>query len=418
MPEIKNVCAREILDSRGNPTVEAEVILSDGAVGVGQVPSGASTGSSEALEKRDNLEKRYHGRGVLGALESVNEEICGALVGMDGYDLAEADFVMCALDGTAGKRRLGANSLLAVSIALAKAGANSLGIPLYRHLGGILPKRLPVPMMNVLNGGAHADNNLDIQEFMLIPLGAPSFAEGVRMCAEVYHTLSAILTSRGLSRSVGDEGGFAPSLESDKMALELLLEAIERAGYKAGFDIMLGLDIASSELREGKEYILPKRGVKYTSDELIDYISSLVENYPIFSVEDAVGEDDKYGWQRLTEKLSGRVLLVGDDLFVTDPMRVRDGIDERLGNAVLLKPNQIGTVSECAEASLTARLGGFRTVTSHRSGDTEDTFIADLSVALSSDLIKSGAPVRAERTAKYNRLMKIEEEMFGAQYGV
>ena len=418
MPEIKRVYAREILDSRGNPTVEAEVTLSDGAVGAGQVPSGASTGSGEAHEKRDSKNVRYHGRGVLGAVSSVNELISPALVGMDGYDLDEADGVMSALDGSFGKTSLGANAILAVSIALAKAGAASLGIPIYRYLGGSLAKRLPVPMMNILNGGAHAGNNVDIQEFMIIPVGAASFAEGVRMCSEVYHTLGNVLSSRGLSRSVGDEGGFAPSLDGDKEALELILEAIERSGYKSGMDFMLGLDVAASEWREGKEYILPKRKIKYTSDELISYIASLVDSYPIFSVEDGVSEDDKYGWQRLTERLGKRTVLVGDDLFVTNPDRVRDGIDSGIANAVLLKPNQIGTVTECAAASLIARVGGYKTVMSHRSGDTEDTFIADLAVALSCDLIKSGAPARAERTAKYNRLMKIEDELFSSEYGI
>lgn len=418
MREIKEIRAREILDSRGNPTVEAEVTLADGAIGVGQVPSGASRGDGEAFERRDTESKRYHGRGVLGAVSAVNELIAPALVGMDGLDLDEADSVMGALDGSYNKSTLGANAILAVSIALAKAGAASLGIPLYRYLGGALVKRLPIPMMNILNGGAHASNNVDIQEFMIIPIGAPSLADGVRMCSEIYHTLGGVLDSRGLSRSVGDEGGFAPSLDGDREALELILEAVERSGYKAGYDVMLGLDVAASEWRDGKEYLLPKRGIRYTSDELITYIEGLVADYPIFSVEDGVGEDDKHGWRRLTERLGKRTVLVGDDLFVTDPERVADGVRENIANAVLLKPNQIGSVTECASASIVARLGGYKTVMSHRSGDTEDTFIADLAVALSSDLIKSGAPTRSERTAKYNRLMKIEEELFLGEYGI
>ncbi len=418
MPEIKRIHAREILDSRGNPTVEAEVTLSDGSVGVGQVPSGASTGSAEAHEKRDEERERYGRRGVLGAVTGVNELIEPALVGMDAFDLDEADSVMIALDGTYSKSNIGANAILAVSIALAKAGAASLRVPLYRYLGGALAKRLPMPMMNILNGGAHAGNNLDIQEFMIIPTGAASFADGVRMCAEIYHTLGNVLNSRGLSRSVGDEGGFAPDLEGDKDALELILEAVERSGYKAGFDIMLGLDIAASEWRDGKEYILPKRKIRFTSDELVSYISELVGAYPIYSVEDGVGEDDKYGWKRLTDNLGKKCVLVGDDLFVTNPERVQDGIEGGIANALLIKPNQIGSVTETASAAFIARHAGYKTVMSHRSGETEDTFIADLAVALSSDLIKSGAPARGERTAKYNRLMKIEQELFSADFGV
>ena len=418
MIEIKGVRAREILDSRGNPTVEAEVALSDGAVGVGQVPSGASRGSGEAFERRDTEAKRYHRKGTLGAVNAVNDLIAPALIGMDGLDLDEADGVMSALDGSYTKSNLGANAILAVSIALAKAGAASLGIPLYRYLGGALVKRLPIPMMNILNGGAHASNNVDIQEFMVIPIGAPSFSDGVRICSEIYHTLGNLLDSRSLSRAVGDEGGFAPSLDGDREAIELILEATERSGYKAGYDVMLGLDVAASEWRDGKEYFLPKRKIRYTSDELIAYIEDLVRSYPIFSVEDGVGEDDKLGWQRLTEKLGSKTVLVGDDLFVTDPERVADGVRDNIANAVLLKPNQIGSVTECASAAFVSRLGGYKTVMSHRSGDTEDTFIADLAVALSCDMIKSGAPTRSERTAKYNRLMKIEEEMFLSEYGI
>ncbi len=417
MPQIAKITAREILDSRGNPTVESEVTLTDGSVGVGQVPSGASTGINEAAEKRDKDDPRYHRMGVEGAVASVNEMIFPALVGMDAHDLDEADSVMIALDGAYNKSNLGANAILSVSIALAKAGAVSLGVSLYRYLGGFLVKKMPVPMMNILNGGAHAGNNIDIQEFMIIPIGAGSFTDGVRISSEIYHTLRNLLKVKGLSTSVGDEGGFAPSLNDEREAIEIIIEAIEKSGYSAGREVVLGLDIASSEWLTDGGYSLPKAKRKMTSDELIELVESLVNSYPILSVEDAVGETDFFGWKRLTERLSEKCILVGDDLFVTDPERVRNGIAEGMANAVLIKPNQVGTVTETADAVRAASLGGYKTIMSHRSGDTEDTFIADLAVALSCDFIKCGAPTRSERTAKYNRLMKIESELFSSNYG-
>lgn len=416
MSEIISVCAREILDSRGEPTVEAEVRLSDGSVATGQVPSGASTGKYEAAELRDTQSARYRKRGTLTAVKNVNELISPALVGMRITDIDEADAVMIALDGVYNKSKLGANAILSVSIAVAKAGAASFGMPLYRYLGGALVHKMPVPMMNILNGGVHAGNNIDIQEFMIIPTGAPSFSDGVRMCSEVYHTLKNILSSKGYSTAVGDEGGFAPMLPSDEDALSAIAAAIEKAGYSVGEDFMLALDAAASEWKTDGGYTLPKRRIRYTSDELIDYFASLVSRYPILSLEDAVGEGDTYGWKRLTERLGDKCLLVGDDLFVTDRERVADGIRNKTANAVLIKPNQIGTVSETADAVSCAKGGGYKTVMSHRSGDTEDTFIADLAVAFGCDFIKSGAPTRAERTAKYNRLMKIESELFSPEY--
>ena len=418
MSEITKICAREILDSRGNPTLEAEVTLSDGTVATAEVPSGASTGINEAVELRDAMQDRYHKKGVLCAVENVNEKIHPALVGMDVTEIDEADSVMIALDGAYNKSNLGANAILSVSIALAKAGAESVGMPLYRYLGGALVKKMPVPMMNILNGGAHAGNNIDIQEFMIIPSGATSLSEGVRMCSEVYHTLKNILSSKGLSTAVGDEGGFAPMLPSDEEAIKMILSAIEKSGYTAGEDFMLGLDAAASEWYTDGGYVMPKRNKRYTSDELVEYFSELINKYPILSIEDAVGEEDNYGWRRLTERISKKCILVGDDLFVTDPRRVSEGIAENIANAVLIKPNQIGTVTETAEAVFTAKAGGYKTAMSHRSGDTSDTFIADFAVALSCDFIKTGAPARAERTAKYNRLMKIESELFSSSYGI
>lgn len=417
MSEIIKISAREILDSRANPTVEAEVTLSDGTVAAAQVPSGASTGINEAVELRDSESGRYHKRGTLTAVKNVNEKIHPALVGMDVLDIDEADSVMIALDGAYNKSNLGANAILSVSMAILKAGAASLGIPLYRYLGGALTRRLPVPMMNILNGGAHAGNNIDIQEFMIVPTGAASFTDGVRMCSEVYHTLKNILSAKGLSTAVGDEGGFAPMLPSDEEAIKAIISAIEKSGYTAGEDFMLGIDAAASEWCEDGIYVLPKRGTKFTADELVEYFAALTERYPIISIEDAVGEEDTYGWKRLTERLSQKCVLVGDDLFVTDPLRVLKGIEENVANAVLIKPNQIGTVTETADAVSVAKSAGYKTVMSHRSADTEDTFIADLAVGLACDYIKTGAPARAERTAKYNRLMKIENEIFSPIYG-
>lgn len=417
MTEITKVCAREIIDSRGNPTVEAEVTLSDGTVATAEVPSGASTGMHEAKELRDSGEKRYHKKGVLTAVKNVNERIHPALVGMDVTDVDEADSVMIALDGAYNKSNLGANAILSVSIAIVKAAAASLGIPLYRYLGGALVKKMPIPMMNVLNGGVHAGNNIDIQEFMIIPTGAPSFCDAVRMCSEVYHTLQNILSTKGLSTAVGDEGGFAPMLPSDEEAIKVIISAIEKSGYKPGEDFMLGLDAAASEWKTENGYVMPKRNEKYTSDELVEYFAALTEKYPILSIEDGVGENDEYGWGKITEKLSKKCILVGDDLFVTDSQRLEVGIEKNIANAILIKPNQIGTVTETAEAIFTARRGGYKTVMSHRSGDTADSFIADFAVATSCDFIKTGAPARAERVAKYNRLMKIESELFSSTYG-
>ncbi len=418
MAEISKVTAREILDSRANPTVEAEVTLSDGAVGTASVPSGASTGKYEAREKRDSNSPRYHKRGVLETVRGVNDIISPALVGMDAFDSSEADSVMIALDGMYNKSNLGANAILSVSLALARAAAASLGIPLYRYLGGALVRKMPIPMMNILNGGKHADNNIDIQEFMIIPNGAETFSEGVRMCAEVYHTLKNILAAEKLGTAVGDEGGFAPLLESDEEAIKLIIRAAHESGYKENSDFMIGIDAAASEWWCGGGYVLPKRGVHKTSDELVDYFRDVCEKYPILSLEDAVGEEDMHGWSRITERLFDLgTMLVGDDLFVTDPVRVSEGIERGIANAVLIKPNQIGSLSETADAVHIAHTAGYKTVMSHRSGDTEDSFIADLAVALSSDFIKTGAPARAERTAKYNRLLKIESELFSPIYG-
>lgn len=417
MTEIIKVTAREILDSRANPTVEAEITLSDGTVATAEVPSGASTGKYEARELRDNDKNRYRGKGVLTAVRNINEIISPALIGMNALDIDEADAVMLALDGSYNKSNLGANSILAVSLALARAGAESLGIPLYRYLGGALVGRMPVPMMNIINGGLHADNNLDLQEFMIVPVGAESFSDAVRSCAEVYHTLKEILISSGMSASVGDEGGFAPTLSSDEEAIEVILRAIERSGYKAGEDFMIALDVASSEWYSEGKYILPKRKVTYTSDELIEYLEGLVSKYPIMSIEDAVGEDDLAAWKEATARLRGRVMLVGDDLFATSRDRIDMGIREGIATAVLIKPNQAGSLTETVSALTRASRSGYKTVVSHRSADTSDTFIADLAVAFSSDFIKTGAPARAERSAKYNRLMKIESELFDARYG-
>ena len=412
---ITQVTGREILDSRGNPTVEAEVTLADGAVGRGCAPSGASTGEFEALELRDGDRDRYLGRGVTGAVEHINTVIARAVAGMDAADLYAVDAAMLAADGTQDKSHLGANAILAVSIAACRAAAASLGLPLYRFLGGAAARRLPVPMMNILNGGAHAANTVDTQEFMILPVGAPSFREALRMCAEVFHALQAILKSRGLAASVGDEGGFAPDLAGDEEAIETILAAVERAGYKPGADFMLALDAASSEWKDpvkGKgHYKLPKAGAEYTSSELIAHWKSLVEKYPILSIEDGLDEEDWEGWQELTRELGGRVQLVGDDLFVTNTRRLARGIGLGCGNAILIKPNQIGTVSETLEAIQMAQKAGYAAIASHRSGETADTTIADLAVALGTGQIKTGAPSRGERVAKYNRLLRIEEEL-------
>lgn len=411
--EIEKVVGREILDSRGNPTVEAEVWLADGTVGRGMAPSGASTGEFEALELRDGDKARYGGKGVQKAVENINTTINDVLTGMDASDIYAVDAAMIKADGTKDKSNLGANAILAVSIASARAAALSLDIPLYRFLGGISGNRLPVPMMNILNGGAHATNTVDTQEFMIMPVGAPSFKEALRWCAEVFHALAALLKSRGLATSVGDEGGFAPNLSSDEETIETILEAIRNAGYEPGKDFMLAMDAASSEWKGTKkdEYILPKAGTHYTSSELIAHWKSLVEKYPIISIEDALDEEDWEGWQELTRELGGKVQLVGDDLFVTNTERLSKGIQLGCGNAILIKLNQIGSVSETLEAIKMAHKAGYTAISSHRSGETEDTTIADLAVALNTCQIKTGAPSRTERVAKYNQLLRIEEEL-------
>ena len=411
--EIEKVIGREIIDSRGNPTVEAEVHLADGTIATGAAPSGASTGEFEALELRDGDKARYGGKGVLNAVHNINTVIHYALVGMDASDIYGIDQAMITADGTPDKSRLGANAILAVSIACARAAAVSMGIPLYRFLGGITGNRLPVPMMNILNGGAHAANTVDVQEFMIMPAGAPSFKEGLRWCTEVFHCLASILKAKGLATSVGDEGGFAPDLESDDAAIELILEAVRKAGYEPGRDFVLAMDAASSEWKgEGKgQYLLPKSGKHYTSAELIEHWKQLCEKYPIYSIEDALDEEDWEGWKLLTRELGNKIQLVGDDLFVTNTERLKKGITEGCGNSILIKLNQIGSVSETLEAIKMAHRAGYTAIASHRSGETEDTTIADLAVALNTCQIKTGAPSRSERVAKYNQLLRIEEEL-------
>ena len=414
--EIEKVVGREIIDSRGNPTVEAEVYLADGTVGRGAAPSGASTGEFEALELRDGNKDRFGGKGVSKAVENINTTINETLKGIDASDIYAVDGAMLAVDGTKDKSNLGANAILAVSIAAVRAAATALQIPLYRLLGGVNGNRLPVPMMNILNGGAHAANTVDVQEFMIMPAGAPSFKEGLRWCTEVFHALAALLKERGLATSVGDEGGFAPDLGSDEEAIECILEAIERAGYKPGDDFVLAMDAASSEWKSGTkgEYLLPKSGRKFTSAELIEHWKQLCEKYPIYSIEDGLDEEDWEGWQQLTKELGDKVQLVGDDLFVTNTERLSKGIKLGCGNSILIKLNQIGSVSETLEAIKMAHNAGYTAVTSHRSGETEDTTIADLAVALNTCQIKTGAPSRSERVAKYNQLLRIEEQLGSA----
>ena len=410
---IEQVKGREIIDSRGNPTVEAEVLLADGTVGIGAAPSGASTGEFEALELRDGDKSRFGGKGVKKAVENINTVIDQLLMDMDASDIYAIDKAMIEADGTKDKSKLGANAMLAVSIACARAAATSLEIPLYRFLGGISANRLPVPMMNILNGGAHAANTVDVQEFMIMPAGAPSFKEGLRQCTEVFHKLQALLKADGLATSVGDEGGFAPDLKSDEEAIEYILKAVKEAGYEPGKDFVLALDAAASEWKGSRkgEYVLPKCGKKYTSAELVSHWEELCEKYPIISLEDGLDEEDWEGWKLLTDKLGGKVQLVGDDLFVTNTERLAKGISLGCGNSILIKLNQIGTVSETLEAIKMAHKAGYTAVTSHRSGETEDTTIADLAVALNTCQIKTGAPSRSERVAKYNRLLRIEEEL-------
>lgn len=412
--EIEKVIGREILDSRGNPTVEAEVYLVDGTIGRGTAPSGASTGEFEALELRDGDKSRYLGKGVSKAVENINTTINDVLEGMDASDIYAVDKAMIEADGTKDKSKLGANAILAVSIACARAAAISLDIPLYRFLGGVNANRLPVPMMNILNGGAHASNNVDVQEFMVMPVGAPSFKEALRWCAEVFHNLAALLKAEGLATSVGDEGGFAPNLTGgDEEAIEFILKAVEKAGYKPGVDFMIAMDAASSEWKTGTigKYKLPKAGTEFTSAELVEHWKKLVEKYPIISIEDGLDEEDWEGWKLLTKELGGKVQLVGDDLFVTNTERLKKGIDNGCANSILIKLNQIGSVSETLEAIKMAHKAGYTSISSHRSGETEDTTIADLAVALNTCQIKTGAPSRSERVAKYNQLLRIEEEL-------
>lgn len=440
--EIEKVIGREVLDSRGNPTVEAEVTLLDGSIGRGIAPSGASTGEFEALEFRDGDSNRYFGKGVLKAVDSINDEISEVIVGMDASDIYGVDAAMIEADGTKDKSRLGANAILAVSIACVRAAANSLGIPLYKYIGGVNANRLPVPMMNILNGGAHADSAVDTQEFMIMPVGACCFKEGLRMCAEVFHTLKSLIKEMGDVTAVGDEGGFAPNkLKSDEEAIEKILEAINKAGYKAGKeydgvkapkpDFMIAIDAAASEWKDRNlvskvmldsdhkicnqtsefVYNLPKSGKTYTTDELIEHWVSLCDKYPIISIEDGLDEEDWDGWIKLTKRLGDRVQLVGDDLFVTNTRRLIKGIEMCAGNSILIKLNQIGSVSETLEAIKLAQRNGYSAVVSHRSGETEDTTIADLAVALNCGQIKTGAPSRTDRVAKYNQLLRIEEEL-------
>lgn len=414
--EIEKVIGREIIDSRGNPTVEAEVHLADGTAARGAAPSGASTGEFEALELRDGNKERFGGKGVSKAVENINTVINDTLQGMNAGDIYAVDKVMIEADGTKDKSKLGANAVLAVSIACARAAAKSLEIPLYRFLGGVNGNRLPVPMMNILNGGAHAGNTVDVQEFMIMPAGAESFAEGLRWCTEVFHTLQSLLKSKGLATAVGDEGGFAPDLASDEDAVEYILEAVRQAGYKPGKDFVLALDAASSEWKGSRkgEYVLPKCGKRFTSGELVDHWKKLVERYPIYSIEDGLDEEDWEGWQIMTKELGEKVQLVGDDLFVTNTERLKKGIELGCGNSILIKLNQIGSVSETLEAVKMAHKAGYTAVTSHRSGETEDTTIADLAVALNTCQIKTGAPSRSERVAKYNQLLRIEEDLGGS----
>lgn len=412
--EIEKVIGREIMDSRGNPTVEAEVLLADGTIGRGTAPSGASTGEFEALELRDGDKARYGGKGVTKAVENINTTINDVLVGLDASDIYAVDRAMLAADGTKDKSNLGANAILAVSIAAARAAAISLDIPLYRFLGGVSGNRLPVPMMNILNGGAHATNTVDTQEFMIMPVGAPTFKEALRWCAEVFHSLAKILKAKGLATSVGDEGGFAPNLSSDDETIETILEAVKAAGYEPGKDFMIAMDAASSEWKseKGKGYYhQPKSGRDFTSDELIQHWADLVEKYPIISIEDALDEEDWEGWQKLTKELGDKVQLVGDDLFVTNTERLSKGISLGCGNSILIKLNQIGSVSETLEAIKMAHKADYTAISSHRSGETADTTIADLAVALNTCQIKTGAPSRSERVAKYNQLLRIEEEL-------
>ena len=419
MTIISDVYAREVLDSRGNPTVEVEVYLEGGASGSAIVPSGASTGAFEAVELRDGDKGRYLGRGVQKAVENVNEIIAPEIIGLDAIDQLLADKIMIDLDGTPNKRKLGANAILGVSISIAKAAAYALELPLFQYLGGVNAKQLPVPMMNILNGGAHADNNLDIQEFMIMPVGAVSFSHGLRMCVEIYHNLKSVLKAKGLATGIGDEGGFAPDLASNEEALRVIVEAIESAGYKPGEEVKLALDVAATELYDEnkKIYKLSGEGVIKTAKEMVDFYEGLINKYPIISIEDGLGEDDWDGWYLMTDRLGGQVQIVGDDLFVTNTERLKRGIREGISNSILIKLNQIGTITETLDAVEMAKKAGYTAVISHRSGESEDSTIADIAVALNTGQIKTGAPARTDRVAKYNQLLRIED-MLGpaAQY--
>ena len=408
---ITDVYAREILDSRGNPTVEVDVVLKDGIIGRAAVPSGASTGAFEAVELRDEDVTRFMGKGVLKAVENVNLLISPEVEGLNPFDQPGLDHLLIELDGTDNKGKLGANAILGVSLAAAKAAAESLGLPLYQYLGGVNAKELPVPMMNILNGGSHADNNVDIQEFMIMPVGASSFAEALRMGTEVYHNLKAVLKEKNLATAVGDEGGFAPNLASNEDALLCIVDAIQRAGYIPGEQVALALDVAASELYENGTYNLASEGLKKTSDEMIDYYEGLISRYPIVSIEDGLDEDDWEGWRKMTERLGDRVQLIGDDLFVTNPERLARGIKAKCGNSILIKLNQIGTLTETLDAIEMAKRAGYTAVVSHRSGETEDVTLAHIAVAVNAGMIKTGAPARTERVAKYNELLRIEEEL-------
>ena len=414
MALISAVYAREILDSRGNPTVEVEVWLDDGSMGRAAVPSGASTGAYEAVELRDGDKERYMGKGVSKAVDNVNDIIAEALIGLDPIRQVEIDNMLIRLDGTPNKGNLGANAILGVSMAVAKAAAASVDVPLYMYLGGVNAKELPVPMMNILNGGAHADNNVDIQEFMAMPVGAPSFSEALRMNTEIYHNLKAVLKERGISTAIGDEGGFAPNLSSNEEAIEVIVEAIKKAGYKPGKEVAIALDIAASEIYKNGKYHLAGEGVVKTSAQMVEYYAALCEKYPIVSIEDGLDEDDWKGWTLLTKKLGDKVQLVGDDLFVTNSERLSRGISDGVANSILIKVNQIGTLTETFTTIEMAKRAGYTCVISHRSGETEDTTLADIAVAVNAGQIKTGAPARTDRVAKYNQLLRIEEDLASA----
>ncbi|UJF33054.1 phosphopyruvate hydratase [Paenibacillus hexagrammi] len=417
MTIISDVYAREVLDSRGNPTVEVEVYLESGAFGRAIVPSGASTGAYEAVELRDGDKGRYLGKGVLKAVDNVNEIIAPELIGLDALDQVGIDNKMIEIDGTPNKAKLGANAILAVSMAVARAAADALDVPLYTYLGGFNAKTLPVPMMNIINGGAHADNNVDVQEFMVLPVGAPTFKEALRIGAEIFHSLKSVLKEKGLNTAVGDEGGFAPNFASNEEALSTIITAIEKAGYKPGEDVFLGMDVASTEFFKDGKYHLEGEGKSYTPAEFVDFLAAWVDKYPIITIEDGCSEDDWEGWKLLTEKLGGKVQLVGDDLFVTNTSRLSTGIEQDIANSILVKVNQIGTLTETFDAIEMAKRAGYTAVISHRSGESEDSTIADIAVATNAGQIKTGAPSRTDRVAKYNQLLRIEDELQSvAQY--